>query len=932
MSETKPNNPFKNKNGSETKVPPTVQRLPDITDLTLGEFHIDAKLDIDSGEADLYLCSGIGERSGRNYLLKYYRRKNAVKPEVVEQLKTVNSPFVAPVEGFGEYQGFSYTVRPWYKKNSLAAYLEEGSLFSEEQIRTFIIPSVIEGLKTVHDAGIFHKDLKPANLIPDDSGDHIVLIDFGISSYAGKKSVLLTQPGMTPGYAAPEVTQRVFLRETDYYALGITVFELFTGFTPFMNPGLSPEEVARLAAINKIGFPENFPSGLKDLVLGLTYKDISHRDEKDNPNRRWGYDEVKRWLDGEDVPVPGEGQAPAAVSDFLPYPFEGRKLNTNEELVQAFLKSPEAGVKELGREKLTLHYSYFDPEREALCNKALAEFGASENENFLAFFRLMYQISANERSLFCGGKKFSSLADLAVATVDEAMALAVNDSGLATTARPMRAPWETIAALTGDGSGLATSETSQFLKEVTLMFRSGALEHYAGEITKNSGAVKLFKDLEKLHKTAGKQYSQAQQALVFGYAFSDNRKLAVNGVIYSDPNEFHKTMAEDRKKDRSAHEKLLLKVRDELEFLVSALPDAKSKSLVQEVYDDARSAIFDDFEFQFKDADDFNSFVEKSIQEGNTHIVRSILHRYDVPLAEVAISHWKSDVFKKLENTVGKMISMGEYLFADKEAFARFAADLEEEGKRKPLYLREFVRVHETYLNELAASNTPGVSHLAKELLKHKNDSEKPGSIRLWGQMYPTFKKGNYVKFGSYPQEDLAPAPIEWLVLEAKGNEAFLISRHAMDCRKYYGSQSSITWEQCDLRKWLNNEFLKAAFSAEEQKRIKVTHLENANNTQHGTPGGNSTDDRIFCLSLAEAGRYFKNDGDRQCQPTGHASNQGASVDNGNGCCYWWLRSPGHYQGGASGVCADGALFPYGSNVSCDGSAVRPALRLICNP
>ena len=902
MSETKPNPGI----FRPTKPVPTVQRLPDITDQTVDGFHADAKLDIVSGEADLYLCSGTGDRSGKTYLLKYYRRKNAVKPEVVEQLKTIKSPFVAPVEGFGEHEGFQYTVRPWYQIGSLAAQLTEGSRFSEEHLRALIIPSVIEGLKTVHDAGIVHKDLKPANLMPDDTGEHIVLIDFGISSYAGERSIVLTQPGMTPGYAAPEVSQGVFLRETDYYALGITVFELCTGFTPFQNPELSPDEICRLAAISKIEFPDNFPPRLRDLVLGLTYKDISHRNEKDNPNRRWGYDEVKRWLNGEDVPVPGKGQAPEPVSSIRPYPFEGRKLSSSEELARAFLKSPEAGVKEVGRDRLGLYYGLFDPEREVLCNKALAEFGTSENENFLAFFRLMYQISGNERSLFCGGKEYSGLADLAFAAVDEAVARA------------------------GDGSGLSTSETSQFLKEVTLMFRSGALEHYAGEITKNSGAVKLFKDLEKLHKTAGKQYSQAQQALVFGYAFSDNRKLAVNGVIYSDPNEFHKTMAEDRKKDRSAHEKLLLKVRDELEFLVSALPDAKSKSLVQEVYDDARSAIFDDFEFQFRDADDFNSFVEKSLREGNTHIVRSILHRYDVPLAEVAISHWKSDAFKKLENTVGKMISMGEYLFADKEAFARFAADLEEEGKRKPLYLREFVRVHETYLNELAASNTPGVSHLAKELLKHKNDSEKPGSIRLWGQMYPTFKKGNYVKFGSYPQEDLAPAPIEWLVLEAKGNEAFLISRYGLDSLKYNESNRSVIWEQCILRTWLNNDFMKAAFSAEEQKRIMVSHLENKDNPQHGTSGGNPTDDRIFCLSLAEAERYFKDNGDRKCQPTGHARNQGASVSNGNGC-YWWLRSPGYHQNFACNVEEDGRIYPYGHYVSDVGLVVRPALRLTCN-
>ena len=903
MSETKVNSSFLNK--LKDTVINKGSNLPDITGKTLGEFHVDRRMHLSSGEADIYRCSGTGSHAGAGFVLKYYRRENAVKQEVLEKISGIESPCVAPVAGYGEYEGHQYAVRPYYEMPVLSEVLASGNTISEEELKTLIIPSVIAGLKALHDVGILHRDLKPANLIPDNTGEHIVLIDFGISSDAGKNTFVVTHTGMTPFYAAPEAMQGIFHKETDYYALGITVFELFTGFTPFQNPGLSPEAAAILASISKIEFPENFPEDLKKLILGLTYKDISHRNEPDNPNRRWGYDEIRRWLAGEYVPVPGE-PSQTAVKEVLPYTFDNRKLFTASDLVRALLKNPEQGIKELARGKLTQHYGYFDPEKEELCKRAETALGSSENEHYLAFFRLLYQISANERSLFCGGKEFSGLADLAFAAVDEAVALA------------------------GDGNGLATSEISQFVKEVTLMFRSGALKHYVEEVAKNAGAVKLFQDLEKLHETSGKQYSPVQQALVFGYAFSDNRKLAVNGVTYSDPNEFHRKMTEDRKKDRNAHEKQLLKARDELEFLTSAFTDTESKSLVQEIYDDARSAIFDDFEFQFRDADDFNSFVDKSIKEGNTHIVRSILHRYGVPLAEVAISHWKSDAFKKLEDTVGKMISMGEYLFADREAFARFVTDLEEEGKRKPLYLREFVRVHEICLNGLASSNTPGVSHLAKELLNHKNDSENPGQIRLWGQMYPTFKKGDYVKFGSYPQEDQAPTPIEWLVLEAKGNEALLISRYGLDCRKYHGSNSSITWEQCDLRKWLNNDFLKAAFSAVEQKRILVSHLENENNTKYGTSGGNPTDDRIFCLSLTEAERYFKNDGDRQCRPTALAKAHGACCTDG-GYCWWRLRSPGDHQHNASYVYALGALYPHGHGPNGDLNAVRPALRLICS-
>ncbi|WP_406039436.1 serine/threonine protein kinase [Succinimonas sp.] len=363
MSETRVNSSLSGK-FKKTQIN-SVQRLPDITGLTLDEFHVDARLDIVSGEADIYLCSENGIHSGKKHLLKYYRRENAVKHDVLEKLKTVKSPFVAPVEGYGEYQGHQYVVRPYYEMSALSELLAGGTRFSEEELKSLIIPSIIEGLKAVHDAGILHKDLKPANLIPDDAGEHIVLIDFGISSDAGNNTFVVTQTGMTPFYAAPEALQGIFHRETDYYALGITVFELFTGFTPFQNPGLSPEETARLASVSKIEFPANFPEDLKNLVLGLTYKDISHRNEKDNPNRRWGYSEVKKWLNGETPPLPGTEVSKTLT--FIQYLFKGITYTDEVLLFTEMLKNPKEGIRDLGRGILSHHYSSFDKNKCNIC-------------------------------------------------------------------------------------------------------------------------------------------------------------------------------------------------------------------------------------------------------------------------------------------------------------------------------------------------------------------------------------------------------------------------------------------------------------------------------------------------------------------------------------------------------------------------------------
>ena len=187
-------------------------------------------------------------------------------------------------------------------------------------------------------------------------------------------------------------------------------------------------------------------------------------------------------------------------------------------------------------------------------------------------------------------------------------------------------------------------------------------------------------------------------------------------------------------------------------------------------------------------------------------------------------------------------------------------------------------------------------------------------------------KKGNIIKFGKYPQDnDSFRTPIEWLVLDVKGNEALLISRYALDCKQYHHEKKNITWEDCDLRKWLNSDFINSAFSNEESERILVSELRNDDNPKCGTLGGNDTKDRIFCLSIAEAILYCSSDKDRQCRPTAYAREQGAFVYN-DYCCNWWLRSPGYYRNFALNT---GEYFGLcGSGVGCY-IAVRPALRII---
>ena len=236
---------------------------------------------------------------------------------------------------------------------------------------------------------------------------------------------------------------------------------------------------------------------------------------------------------------------------------------------------------------------------------------------------------------------------------------------------------------------------------------------------------------------------------------------------------------------------------------------------------------------------------------------------------------------------------------------------------------------------------------------KQREELERRQLKELQAQTYKDFltiikteiRKGMIIPFGSYPQnENSSRVPIEWIVLDVRKPsltnrlfnrdnkiEALLVSRYGLDSMPYNDDRTVVTWEDCDLRKWLNNDFIKSAFSEEEVKRIKFSELKNEDNHEYGTKGGNDTKDRIFCLSITEAKQYFSSEKDRQCRPTAYARNKGAYVNNSNSCCYWWLRSPGILQYYAAYVSTDGALDLDGYVVDDGNSAVRPALRIICN-
>ena len=216
-------------------------------------------------------------------------------------------------------------------------------------------------------------------------------------------------------------------------------------------------------------------------------------------------------------------------------------------------------------------------------------------------------------------------------------------------------------------------------------------------------------------------------------------------------------------------------------------------------------------------------------------------------------------------------------------------------------------------------------------------DGKQPVTKSPASKRHLILHKGDKYEFGHYPKErDGKDEPLLWRVLDVdtEKGRALLITENLIDCRKYHEEWEDITWENCDLRKWMNGEFFDRAFEKEELGRIAEMPLMNSDNPEYGTKGGRATTDKAFALSIDEAEKYFSDDMDRRAAVTPYADSKGSYRSNsyatadGQLAGWWWLRSPGYKGFNASYIVTVGGVDRIGNSVKQNNVSVRPALWL----
>lgn len=212
-------------------------------------------LDLDTGQ---HLAAKILRQSDAGALLRFMR----------EQSMRINHPHVVTPQSWAGMDDRVMFTMPLVRGGSVADLLAEHGPLPAAYV-VHLLDQALQALQGVHASRVVHRDVKPANLLLEPTGDaapHLRLTDFGIAAP-------IDQPRMThasmvvgsPGYLAPEQRHG---GDPDYrqdiYSLGVTGIEMLTGTRPLADGGIPP-------------LPDPHPRQLRDLLATATAADPARR-------------------------------------------------------------------------------------------------------------------------------------------------------------------------------------------------------------------------------------------------------------------------------------------------------------------------------------------------------------------------------------------------------------------------------------------------------------------------------------------------------------------------------------------------------------------------------------------------------------------------------------------------------------------------------
>jgi eukaryotic-like serine/threonine-protein kinase len=222
-----------------------VMATPNLIGTQLGGYAIQALIG-SGGMANVY--RGFDSNLQRSVAIKVLSPAIAAQPGFAERFRqearliaSLRHPNIVQVYDFGEHNGHTYMVQELLPGPTLEQRLADATTQGVPLARADIMSiaaQLASALDAAHAAGIIHRDVKPSNALWNAHGA-LALTDFGIAKNT-LTTANYTQVGLvmgTPTYLSPEQAQGLPLTpSSDIYALGVVLYELITGTTPFESP------------------------------------------------------------------------------------------------------------------------------------------------------------------------------------------------------------------------------------------------------------------------------------------------------------------------------------------------------------------------------------------------------------------------------------------------------------------------------------------------------------------------------------------------------------------------------------------------------------------------------------------------------------------------------------------------------------------------
>ena len=209
----------------------------------------------------------------------FLEQKEKFKKEA-RRLRKLNNEYIVSVHDLFEENGTAYYVMDYVDGENLAERLKRtGKPMTEQEVRE-ILPQILDALKSVHDAGIWHLDLKPANIMLTKESK-VKLIDFGASKQMNAQNggaTTSTAISYTNGYAPREQMEQNYDKFgpwTDIYALGATLYAILTNKQPPLPTDLDDDmsEDKHLT----LPFSDSISKETKDMILSMMHTNRNQR-------------------------------------------------------------------------------------------------------------------------------------------------------------------------------------------------------------------------------------------------------------------------------------------------------------------------------------------------------------------------------------------------------------------------------------------------------------------------------------------------------------------------------------------------------------------------------------------------------------------------------------------------------------------------------